>query len=354
MVTPSVRALKRSFPDAYIYFITGKSNKAVMENNKYIDELITIDDRVIFTGNIIERAKECLKLRKIIMGIKPSEAFILHRDWRYNLLFFLSGVKKRYGFKRDLKGLFLTNAVDTNAEEHETTKFYKVFSEKEGYGRDGFDMDLLPTALDRKTIDEYLGDRIKDKKAMIALAVGGALNVKEEMDIKRWGLDNYAKLLDRLLNGQCHVYLIGGHSDKKFSAELVGNFKGYENSQLFDVTGEFSVAGTKYLLEKMDAMITHDCGPMHIGAAAKIPVIAIFGPTNPKELSPVTNSGSCYLWAGKELPCCPCYRDGVFPECSYDNACMKRITPDMVFEKLNEILRESKESHYDMDVTGCC
>jgi len=48
MATPAVRALKRSFPEARVTFLVGRSNKQVMADNPYIDDLLDLDDRAIF------------------------------------------------------------------------------------------------------------------------------------------------------------------------------------------------------------------------------------------------------------------------------------------------------------------
>jgi len=187
MLTPAIRAYKKSFPKAKVNFIVGESNQQVLKNNPYIDKLYTIDDSKIFRGNLREKVSETFKLINLIRKISPNKIFVLHRDWRWNFASFLSGVKERYGFKRDLKGLFLTRAVETTREEHEIRKYLKVFNTQEGFKEDDVSMDIFPSEQDKKVLMRIFGDFLK-KKNIIAISPGGAANAKMKMDIKRWPL----------------------------------------------------------------------------------------------------------------------------------------------------------------------
>ncbi|MQY60265.1 lipopolysaccharide heptosyltransferase II, partial [bacterium] len=72
-------------------------------------------------------------------------------------------------------------------------------------------------------------------------------------------------------------------------------------------------------------------GPMHIANALKIPVIAIFGPTNPSFTGPFQQPAAVIK---KDVPCWPCsYR-----ECPFDHRCMISIDPEEVFEACQEFL----------------
>ena len=335
MLTPAIRAYKKSFPDVEIHFIVGKSNLQVLKNNPYIDKLYFVDDSKIFRGNLRKKISETVKLIKLIKTISPDKIFVLHRDWRWNLVSFLAGVKERYGFKRDLKGLFLTHAVETSQEEHEIMKYLKVFSMQEGFKEDGVKMDIFPSDTDAKSLEKIAGGFLKEG-IIIAVSPGGAANVKEEMDIRRWPLENYFHLVEKIIENTIYkVLLIGGKNDILLTQKLE-----IDKNRILNLAGKTNIQQTYLALKLCKVLVTHDSGPMHIGAAAGIPVISLFGPTYPIEKYPITNLKSIFIWKGKELPCSPCYKDGKFPSCK-TKECMYRISVDEVFDKVMEVLDET-------------
>jgi ADP-heptose:LPS heptosyltransferase len=78
-----------------------------------------------------------------------------------------------------------------------------------------------------------------------------------------------------------------------------------------------------------ELVITNDTGPMHIAAALKKPIIALFGPTDPCGTGPYGQRKN--VLQIPNLPCVPCMKD----TCGYKTplACMTGITPENVLER---------------------
>ncbi|MGD2246573.1 MAG: glycosyltransferase family 9 protein, partial [Candidatus Aminicenantes bacterium] len=71
--------------------------------------------------------------------------------------------------------------------------------------------------------------------------------------------------------------------------------------------------------------ITNDSGPMHMANALKIPVVAVFGPTDPSVTGPYQEPA---VVIKKNVPCWPCsYR-----ACPFDHRCMRNISSEEVYE----------------------
>ncbi len=333
MASPAIRAYKKSFPKTKINFIIGISNKQVLKNNPYIDKIYYIDDFKIFRGNFLEKVNETLKLINIIKHISPDKIFVLHRDWRWNFISYLAKVKERYGFKRDFQGLFLTHSVQTSPDEHEIEKYLKIFSLQNEFKRDGIQMDIFPSNQDKEILMKIVGNFFKKEK-VIAISPGGAANAKEEMDIRRWPIENYLSIAKKILHEtNFNIVLIGGKNDTKLTEYI----QQLDNKRILNLAGKTNIQQTYIALKLSKVLITHDSGPMHIGAAANIPVISLFGPTYPIEKYPITNSNSIFIWKGNNLSCSPCYQDGKFANCT-SKECMYKITVNEVFYKTMEVL----------------
>jgi ADP-heptose:LPS heptosyltransferase len=344
MATPAVRALKKSCPDARVTFLVGRSNKQVMADNPYVDNLLDIDDRTIFkTGLSGGPLVEALRVVRRIRQLKPDEIFVLHRAWQWNLLAKMAGVPIRYGFQRDLRGSFLTHATPSPTGMHETLRYLKVFGQKPGFHADGPEMNLFPNRGDASRVAQITS--LCRGRRLIAVAPGGAMNVKEQRSISRWPLASYEALIRRLLaETECMVVLIGGAGDRPFTDALR-----LDPFRVIDTAGILNLQQSYLLLKCAHAMVTHDCGPMHLGAAARIPVVSLFGPTLPAEKAPITNRLSIALWKGSEMRCSPCYQDGRFPDCR-STECMCRISPDEVLRHILEILDNMEHA---MDHVDC-
>ena len=335
MLTPALRAYKATFPEEEIIFVTGDSNKEVIKNNPNIDRLIPLNDLAFFPGSISEKFKEAMKLISLIKKSRARKVFVFHRDWRWNLLVFLAGVKERHGFRRDLRGLFLTHAIDTASKEHQIHSFFKVLCMPVPSEKHALHIDIFPTPEEEERINRVIGTFPSGN--IIAIAPGGAANTREQVPLKRWPLEQYRELIRRLLKHGFLIFLIGGKNDYVFTRPLTDAFSTAHGKRLFDLSGSYSIGETSNFLKRCLLMVTHDSGPMHIASAAGIPVIAIFGPTEPEETKPLT-AGSYFFWRGDKLLCAPCYKHGKFPDCK-TVACMNEVSADEVYEKVIEVLK---------------
>jgi ADP-heptose:LPS heptosyltransferase len=57
-------------------------------------------------------------------------------------------------------------------------------------------------------------------------------------------------------------------------------------SQIIDLSGQTDIPLLTGVLSGARLVISNDTGPAHIAAALNVPVIVIFGPTNPARISP--------------------------------------------------------------------
>lgn len=127
-----------------------------------------------------------------------------------------------------------------------------------------------------------------------------------------------------------HLFLFGSESDRTVTSAIAGAMK----SKVTDLAGRSSIVESMGLIKQMDLVITNDTGPMHVAAALNVPVVALFGPTDPVRTGPYGNI-HCVLRA-QDTPCSPCFK----ANCNKaDHACMKNITPDAVVEAALELLR---------------
>ncbi|MFN8499511.1 MAG: glycosyltransferase family 9 protein, partial [Anaerolineae bacterium] len=98
------------------------------------------------------------------------------------------------------------------------------------------------------------------------------------------------------------------------------------------VAGDLSFPEFAALIEAADLTITNNTGPMHISAAVKTPVVALFALTNPPPQWGPWRVPHRQLY--HEVACRLCYSR----VCPTDHACLRQVTPEMVAEASVELL----------------
>ncbi len=144
---------------------------------------------------------------------------------------------------------------------------------------------------------------------------------------KRWPVENFVELVKQMspLAPDLKFAILGGKADSELGAIVAGA----NPKRCLDLTGQTSMLEMIEWVRLSELVITNDTGPMHVAAALQKPIIALFGPTDPKGTGPYNQRQNVIQVS--DLPCVPCMKD----RCSYKLplACLKGITPGMVVER---------------------
>ena len=149
---------------------------------------------------------------------------------------------------------------------------------------------------------------------------------------KRWPIEHFAALISRLAVAypDFRFAVLGGEADRELGAALTR-----ENSQrCLDLTGKISLPEMVEWIRLSRLMISNDTGPMHVAAAMRKPLVAIFGPTEPRRTGPY---GRVSQVVQTSLPCIPCMKS----YCTFSQPleCLRAISPDAVFARAQEALK---------------
>ena len=109
--------------------------------------------------------------------------------------------------------------------------------------------------------------------------------------------------------------------------------QGLKNDVILSLGGNLSVKESAALIEKCAVFISNDTGPMHIAAALNVPLVAVFGSTNPLWTGPI-GSRSRVLY--RKVPCSPCFKRSC-PRKSGRYECLSSITADNVIREIEKL-----------------
>jgi heptosyltransferase-2 len=148
---------------------------------------------------------------------------------------------------------------------------------------------------------------------------------------KRWPPARFAALaaeLHRLL--QARLVLLGGSDDRPVAAQV----QEYLSFPILDLTGKTKLRQAMAVLRRLDLLVTNDSGLMHAAAALGVPLVAIFGSTDPAATGPFTPRATVLH---HPLPCSPCF----LRTCPEDYPCLTAITVDQVMAAARSWLEET-------------
>ncbi len=334
MATPALRALKHGGSDHEIHLLAGRSIAAVAKGNAAAARVFYLDDRRLFRGGLLAKAAEVLKSSWMLRREKYDIGFNFHRDWRFSIILWLAGCRRRIGFARPGKrSLLLTDAVRIEGIKHHVFHYCDLLKPLGIFCLD-FKMDFpLGNADVAAVVEKFLAP--ENLAEYVVLAPGGAVNVKEEMESRRWPAEHFTALASLLLRAGRRVVLVGSGPDAVIAARIKA-----AQPEVVDLSERTTLTEAAAVLKRACLVVCNDSGLMHLAAAVGARVISLFGPTHPGEKKPL-NEGSVAVWNGERMDCAPCYQNGVFPKCEH-LTCLRNITPQEIFNLAETMLREDR------------
>lgn len=171
-------------------------------------------------------------------------------------------------------------------------------------------------------------------------------------DYKQWPVEHYASVVRTLLAEGRQVVLTGSGSAR--DQECIAPLKRLAGApQLLDTSGRLDFNQLVSLLQRAALYIGPDTSVSHLAAAAGLPVIAVFGPTNPLRWAPwpgraeepirfvrsapVQQVGNVTLLQST-LECVPCGRAGCEDHRQSRSDCLPAIAPEQVLREASRIL----------------
>jgi len=313
--TPLPCIIRKHFPDARIDMLVNKKTADIYLNNPNINSFIMID-RAEYSRNTYKYFDLLRQIRQNRYDITIN----LHGMEKTTALNALSGADVRCGIAaRGLFRHFFTNLTWLNPRGHIVDAFLKILDGLDIYEYENPGLEMAVDDNSRKTVEDlWRAHGLEPSRKVIGLNPGASVSCKQ------W--PHFSKLIETLVKKKYLPVVFGGKTDHQTIERLLGETA----VRPVNLAGQLNLLQLAAAIKKCDVFVSNDTGPMHIAAAQKRPIVALFGPTSPERYGPY-GTPNIILSGG------PFSGASASPNCAtYD--CMAGIAVENVVAAIDELL----------------
>lgn len=323
---PILAALRRAHPHAHIAWLVGKTFVPLLENHPLLDEVISFDRRRF--GRMLQSATIFAEFTRFVQALRHRrfDAVIdLQGLARSGFMAYATGADTRIGFAdaREMAWTFYSRRVRCPRTVAHAVDKNAYLARSVGLPVDPLEFPLGITATDRARAQQLLEERAGESIGRFTAILPGT-----RWESKQWHAGGLASVVRSIAQeGFPRPVLLGGPDDRPISDQIVEQ----SGVAAVNLAGRTTLRELAALLSLSTLVVCHDSGPMHIAAALRKPIAAIFGPTNPARTGPYARSASV---VALPLECVPCYRR----RCPLGHhACMRTLDPESVMQAVRQV-----------------
>lgn len=345
LALPALRAIAMNFPQSEVWAAASSHTVELLASEPIVAGVLEIPE-VMTLSDFIRTARRWREHRFDL-------AILLTNSFGSALLAALAAIRARWGYTGDGRSLLLTKKVSRHSQpERRGLSGAKgesqqpagriqgsyLFEEEEVCHQSLYYLRLLRNlglkvpdepAISISVINEdresarkqlaSVGLDLKcleaEKKPLILINPGAAYG-----PAKRWSAEKFGQVATNFEKqvGACAA-IIGSAKEREIAQEVVeAAVASGAKEPPFILAGKTTLRELIGVMSLADLLVTNDTGPMHLANALRLPVVAIFGPTDPRVTRPWHEP---YKILHNPVVCWPCW----YRECPYDHRCMEAI-----------------------------
>ena len=314
LLIPSLKVLKKQFPDTNIDILAEKRNAGIFRDNKLVNSLYLYDE---FTSS------------GLFAVFKNRYDVVIDTEQWHKLTSVVSYMTKapiRIGYNTNGRGGMYSTAVDYNQSDYESVSFLNLVSELTGK-KHRFNTKVSFLDVENLILNNEFTDYKRKFNTIVGIFPGAT--VKE----RRWGVQKFTEVAEDLLNNKIGVVILGGTNDIP-DADSISRIlcrKDYLN-----LTGKTSLDETTAIISQLNLLVSSDSGLMHIAYGTGTKTVSLFGAGIEEKWAP---RGPGNYVISKKLACSPCTKFGYTPACPINVKCLAEITSGEVLDKTLEVLK---------------
>ncbi|MFH1307848.1 MAG: glycosyltransferase family 9 protein [archaeon] len=328
MSIPLVKEIKKIKPDSNIDFLVmWPGAKSILEGVKEVNKIHQIN---MLKEGFMKSLAFCLKLKKENYDVSINTC--IQAKIHYDLAASIIKAKRKIGFVYyNYDKLFFKDRVNFNYEDHIVNQNLKALELLESnYKLKKIKPEIELSKRNIKFANEFIKNNKLNNKRLIGIHVGSGTT--KNMALKRWPINNYKDILEKVLINKGDIILLFGKEDE--NQQIKEHFK----SKRVIIVESNDMKDSVALIKKCRIFLSADTVFMHLAAINNIKQIVISGPGLNKNVMPLNKKA---VIISKHLECQPCYRYGKSIKCKLDEKikCVRSISVNEVYDEIKKILR---------------
>jgi heptosyltransferase II len=269
--------------------------------------------------------RERFKLGKSLRAAAYTEAIVLPNSFKSALPVFWANIPKRTGWRGEMRYIILNDlrVLDKNRYPLMIERFMALGLAPHEVLPIEYplpELKISPASQNKSLENQRLA---YPQSPVLALCPGAEFG-----PAKRWPEMHYAAIAREKLAEGWQVWLFGSVKDRQIATQIMQ----LTDNRCLDLTGKTSLDEAVDLLGFATAVVSNDSGLMHIAAALRKPLVALYGPTS-TEFTPPLHSAAKILKLN--LDCQPCFKR----TCPLQHQrCMRDLQPLEVAQALRTLV----------------
>ena len=335
MCIPALMDVREHHTDATIVLWARPAIAEMLQDHPALDRVLVYDDQDAHAG-ILGKSRFIRELRSYRFQL----AILFQNAFEAALIAWMAGIPNRWGYATDGRSLLLSNAVPVLHKKRATHQVdYYQDLVKHTLGRSSSrKLYLRISAKDEKDVNVRFPALVSKKHEYIIGLNPGAVYGSS----KRWLPERFAELADRMMKeipdlcgqGATVKCVIVGGANEDWLAQRIASFMAVRPAIL---SGQTTIRELMAIINRCALFVTNDTGPMHIAAALGVPLVAIFGSTDPCHTSPYGRRESV---VSQPVGCSPCF----LRSCPIDHRCMTQVSVQQALDTAMQQVREKAMS----------
>ncbi|MFA5088820.1 MAG: glycosyltransferase family 9 protein [Candidatus Omnitrophota bacterium] len=335
--TPIIHNIRNAYPDAYIGYVCNRRACSVLENNPKVNRIFIYekdDYRAIYKISKIRFLRKALESLREIKEEKFDIVIDLSLNKYASFFTWFLGIKRRIGLNYKNRSPLLNTKIELKGfEDKHVVEYYLSTLEPVGIPVSCRDLELFIQEGEREWVERFLSrENIKTNDLLIGFLPGGGASWGSDAHYRRWSVENYAKLANKIIeNFNATIILMGDEKEKNLCERMSQMMR----RRPVQACGQTSIPQLAALSRRCHFVIVNDGGPLHVAVAAGAKTISIFGPVDETIYGPYPPDQ--HVVVTRDIACRPCYRRFHRADCDHVS-CLNLLTADDVFAEVRRLL----------------
>jgi heptosyltransferase II len=303
MSVPAVRAIKNGRPDVHVTIAAPDKIAAMWKLIPEVNAIIALPEDSL------------LSVVRLLRQQMPFDVAILFpNSLRVALETWLSGIPRRVGYRGHWRSWLVNQIVREPRKpappEHHSLRFLRIAGE---CGAETANVERSTPNAQHPTGNQL--STVHYQPAKLGICPGA-----EYGPAKRWLAERFAEAATKITaQSSAQWILLGTKNDAAIGEQIAAAIGDHCVNRIGQTTLDQLIAELRHCR----LLLTNDTGTMHLAALLGVPVVAIFGSTEPRLTGPLGNG---HIVLRHHVECSPCF----LRECPIDFRCMKAVSADEV------------------------